>query len=462
MLQEDNFETEWRKSLGNAKFTPSDALWEKIYIKLNPNYRFILSIIFILWVVVGGIGFEKNNTPKSQANAGYSSNQIKVAKISSNQGPFNKKSHFVFPKSLQANLNAPIKNNYTVEKPNVSKNNPVYQKETQTPESNTEHFHSNNSLFDVFKDSMPPSSVLARDSFVFKIDTFAVNKNLLELTEIQWDKINSSKKKISLQLGLSPIYYNANLKPAYQDFLARYIEAHNLTKINYENYFQKLRESYRPLLSYQADVAAAIQLSKKFTLRTGFSYQIYRFQQQTNAFFIDPKTGSVHSFWCIMLKGQISNNEFNQTVHNHPAYQTASTLNWSLSTFNANLSMATLKIEHEFISVPVILEYWLDNKKLKKSIFTGVYQDFMRSTKMESSFLNNETTVQYKDESALYKNNTSWMLGFQIVHPLKDKLHLGGQFFYRSMLKNQIGKNGFTDSRASMYGLGVFLRYDLR
>jgi hypothetical protein len=464
MPLEDNFEQQWRQAFDNAKLLPPNSVWDQIYLRLKPNYARVYSWIFILWLFVGVALIPNHKAKVSTHEFTKFTHDLEGFDFCQDDIFSNRFLSFLPIKPSQMaslihskknfNFNfLPTHRDSLVSQPMIVSQNRDWEKESNF----STNFGGDTLDYRSLQNFIP----ISFDSLDFTLSAFEIKKACLPLAKESFTIPEKQKKSFFVQLGFSPMYYSSNLKPHYNKFLQTYIQAHQLSKIKQEGYFDALKESYTPLFSFQTDFTLGLRLHDRLNLRTGFLYQKTAYQQTTNAFFKDPISGSVHSFWCIMLRGEIANQEYNQTAHNHPAYQTATSLDWDLSTFNPELLTTKLKVEQQFFSIPVLFEYQVSSRsKIKKSVLGGFFQDFLRSTTLESTFLDNLTSSRDGRSLALNQSNYSWMLGWQLSMPVSPKMELMGQAFYRSSLFHQFEKQSYTDSKPTIFGIGLALRYN--
>ncbi|NJL12193.1 MAG: outer membrane beta-barrel protein [Microscillaceae bacterium] len=245
-------------------------------------------------------------------------------------------------------------------------------------------------------------------------------------------RIPKSPWTVALAFGYQQ--FKPHLQQDYARYLARYLNAHQLTNIPTEQFFASLDEKTQSRFSFSALVQVAYQISTRWQLRTGLTYQHWQMTQQTNAYFIDRASQKPYAFISQLSAQDIQTDNLARSLRSLPGYNPNGLNLLNLNHLNENKSLQ-LEISYQYLSLPLEVGYVVGrHQRWSHSLWGGTSLDLFLQAKYQNPHLGSEKRLTLLENKAYRNVSMSLRMAWQSAYQLRPSLSLYAQPFFQQSL----------------------------
>ncbi len=266
------------------------------------------------------------------------------------------------------------------------------------------------------------------------------------------------KAKTWVQIGFTSLWNASSLQANYQSYIGSYLNAHNLSSVEYDNFFEALDEENESPQTWGFKVEVGREIGSRWVIKTGLQYFRQESSITTNAAFINPENQAMHSFWEEIQADNLENPAFAELIRNLPGYVPGRAMPIYLEQFNGDRSMR-LKTETQFLSIPVQVGYLLNPKgRLQYTVFGGLAADIF----LKNRTRNESTGVELSSQggNSIYRPiNWTASLGLEMHYRLNSQLSIFLEPSYRQALRSYTRNGTFLNNPSQNLGLTLGTRF---
>ncbi|GAB4395230.1 MAG: hypothetical protein OHK0053_01200 [Microscillaceae bacterium] len=228
--------------------------------------------------------------------------------------------------------------------------------------------------------------------------------------------------------------FNPHLQQDYARYMAQYLNAHQLANIPAEQFFASLDEKTQSRFSFSALVQVAYQLSTRWQLRTGLTYQHWQTIQHTNAYFIDRVSQTPHAFISQLSAHDMQTDNLARSLRSLPGYNPNGLNLLNLNHLNEN-QLLQLKSSYQYLSLPLEVGYVVgQHQRWSHRVWGGTSLDLFLQAKHQNPHLGSEKRHTLLESKAYRNVSMSLRMAWQTAYQLRPSLALYAQPFFQQSL----------------------------
>ncbi|NJO00432.1 MAG: hypothetical protein HC880_00965 [Bacteroidia bacterium] len=250
------------------------------------------------------------------------------------------------------------------------------------------------------------------------------------------------------------------LQNNYNQYLHNYLEAHNVTQVNSNAFFNDLRESSRPGWLLSGGILGGFHLSSRFSIRGGLQYLYQQNDLSTNGFFIDTESGTRYAF-LNRVQDALTDTRFVRTLNAHLEGHSGGITPIHLSQFN-NDDQGSLRLRNiqHYLAIPVQLGLRLySNGRWVYAVYAGVSADLFLSQLSETRNLKSTQDISMANYDNFRRFNVSTVLGLEASYHWNDRWSILLEPQYRQALGSLSHSSTYLRLQPRAVGLNLGLRY---
>jgi hypothetical protein len=267
------------------------------------------------------------------------------------------------------------------------------------------------------------------------------------------------RQRFTILVGLMPNAFQPRVAANYNEYLNKYLQTHQQNNVDATNFFRGLREQNQGEMSYSLNLYVSYALSPQWQLRTGLQYLYDRNRLITNAFFVNQGNGETTSFLQNMVSGNLSNPNFVQAIHNHPAYKPNEINTLDLANFN-DAQTTQIKNTFHYLSIPMQIGYNFQNtRRFHFTAWAGLGMDVFLKNTVESQTLTSQSQRFTSQNSGYRQVSWSGLLNLSAQYRHNSHWSWVVEPSYRFALQSYSQTNTMLQFRPRNWGVQLGVQY---